>query len=178
MCVLLEALSQRMKRAVRSSMAVEVGAASVAFEHGDYARAMLAEMTDPSLQSRDWRRHVARGRQFNVMFAKCAFDSLQGGGTPEDRRTAIDISARRESLSDGSGSFVRWVPGPQQAADCLTKWFGNDVLRRAMNEGKWSLKESEEVRAERERRRESLKQSKLAREAAEHAEQVKSCHDA
>ncbi len=163
-CV-LEAMSQRTKRAGRSSMAVEVAAASLAFEHGDYARAMLCEMTEEKFALRDWRRHVARWRQYNVLDAKCAFDSLAGEGTPEDRRTAIDVSALRESLNDGSGSMARWVPGPQQAADCLTKWLGNDVLRVALTLCRWSLKESPEVRAERERKREALKLSKASKKA-------------
>ena len=109
MCV-LEALSQQMKRAERSSMAVGVAAASLAFE-----------------------------------------------GTPEDRRMAIDISALRESLNEVSGSLARWASGPPQAAGCLTKGLGDEGLRVALKLFRWSLKESPEVRAERERKRKELK---------------------
>ncbi len=76
-----EVLSQRMTRAGRLSMAVEFAAASLAFEHGGCARAMLCEMTEKKFALRDWRRHVARWRQYNVLDAKCAFDSLADEGT-------------------------------------------------------------------------------------------------
>ena len=90
-----------------------------------------------------------------------AFDSLQGDGTFDDRCIAVGISSLRKPLIDGSGSSVRWVIGNHQAAHWLMKCFGDEVLRRAMNEGRRSLKESEEVSDESEQCCESLLRSKL-----------------
>ncbi len=140
-CV-LEAISQRMKRQVRSSMAVEVGGISS-------ARAVLSEMTDPNFNIRSWRSHITRWRQFGVVDVKTAFDTLQGDGVPEDRRVAVDVAALRADLADESNSGMRWIPGEQQITDDLT----------VLESGRWNLKEDPAVR---ERRRELREKRKAA----------------
>lgn len=150
-CV-LEAISQRMKRQVRSSMAVEVGGISS-------ARAVLSEMTDPNFNIRSWRSHITRWRQFGVVDVKTAFDTLQGDGVPEDRRVAVDVAALRADLADESNSGMRWIPGEQQITDDLTKMHGNGLLRIVLESGRWHLKEDPAVR---ERRRELREKRKAA----------------
>ncbi len=157
-CV-LEAISQRMKRQVRSSMAVEVGGISSAFEHADYARAVFSEMTNPNFNIRSWRSHITRWRQFGVVDVKTAFDTLQGDGVPEDRRVAVDVAALRADLADESNSGMRWIPGEQQITDDLTKMHGNGLLRIVLESGRWHLKEDPAVR---ERRRELREKRKAA----------------
>ena len=147
---LLEASSQRIKRVVRSSLAAEVAAAALGFEHGDFVRAALAEVTIPEFSLRDWRRYAGTWRQVNVIDARTAFDLLQGESVPSDRRTAIDIAALRESLRDPeSRSCTRWLPGPQQLADSLTKPGGNQIIMQVLDGRGWSLREQDDVRAAR-----------------------------
>ena len=117
-----------MKRQVGSYLAVQFGAANLAFEHGDFARAVLAEMTVRDFEIRSWRRFICRWRQTSFVDAEICFDSLAGDNLPEDRRTAIDIAFLWADLSDESNSSLRWVPGEQRATDDLTKAAGNGVL--------------------------------------------------
>ncbi len=71
------------------------------------------------------------------------------------RRTAIDISALCESLNDGSGSLACGVTGPQQAADCLTKWLGNECAPCGADAVSMVTEGGPEVRSERERKRQA-----------------------
>jgi hypothetical protein len=86
------------------------------------------------------------------MDARTVFDALETQNTVSDRRTAIDIAALREAVAQGTGAFARWLPGPQQPADELTKFTSNGKLSELAAGGVWSLVESESVRAEREPR--------------------------
>ncbi len=165
-CV-LEALSQRMRRQVRSSMGVEVGAVNMAMEHGDFARAILSEIHDPAFDVRSWRSCIARWRQIGVIDAKTAFDSLSGDGVPEDRRTAVDIAAVKADLEDESNTSLRWIPGEQQASDDLTKWLGNGLTAVLLATGRWCIKEDPDIREKRKQLRERRSVLKAERKAAE-----------
>lgn len=46
---------------------------------------------------------------------------------------------------------IRWLPCPQHIADSPTKRHGNSVLLEVLKNGRWGLRETEEVRHERER---------------------------
>eukprot|EP00972_Heterocapsa_arctica_P088047 12983052-Heterocapsa_arctica.AAC.1 len=65
----------------------------------------------------------------------------------------------RDQLVESLGSaFIRWLQGPQQVADALTKICGSaSVLEQIMAGGGWSLKESAAVRATRDAAREQHK---------------------
>ena len=146
---LLEWSSTKIKRVVRSSMAAEVSAATSAFEHGDFVRVALAEMLQPDFELRMWRKCAAMWRQFSVIDAKCAYDSVNSALLPSDKRVAIDVAVLREALLEPeANSFMKWVPGPQMVSDSLTKLHGNDVLDAIMRDGTWSLVENEERRKE------------------------------
>ena len=61
-----------------------------------------------------------------------------------DRKLIVDIAILREALEDPQGhSYVRWVPGREVPCDSLTKWFGNDALLRVLQEGQWSLMDTD-----------------------------------
>ncbi len=124
-CV-LEALSQRMRRQVRSSMGVEVGAVNMAMEHGDFARAILSEIHDPAFDVRSWRSCIARWRQIGVIDAKTVFDSLSGDGVSEDSRTAVAITAVKADLEGEYNMSLRWIPGDQhgqrQSHEVVRDW--------------------------------------------------------
>ena len=102
-----------------------------------------------------------------VVDAKCGFDSLNGLSPPQDRRVAIDVAALKETLSEPeTQATARWLPGPQHVADALTKRFGNAILKEVMETNVWSLRETPEVRTERDRLRTLRKDAKAARERA------------
>lgn len=76
-----------------------------------------------------WAHFVRAWELLLVLEAKTAFDTLRSDSLPQDRRTALDMLALKESLlNDENNSFCRWVPGPQQLADELTKDKGNRML--------------------------------------------------
>ena len=118
----IEWCSTSCKRVVRSSSAVEAAAASLDYEHAEFLRAILCEVRDVGFVMRRWFEHVKQCPILLILDAKVAYDCLSSEELPQDRRTALDIRALRESLADPeASSFCRWIPGPQQASDCLTK---------------------------------------------------------
>ena len=147
--VVITAASVRCKRVVRSSLAVEAGACAQGMECGDYLRAAMAEIFEPKFSVREWRRYAALWKQYSVIDAKTCFDSLTHESLPSDKRTALDIAAIKESLVDsGDSAMIRWVPGPQQIADAMTKTGGgNGKLEELLRTGQWCLKEEAEVAA-------------------------------
>eukprot|EP00974_Lingulodinium_polyedra_P014833 1435448-Lingulodinium_polyedra.AAC.1 len=148
--VLAEAVSTRIKRTVRSSMAAEMGAASLALEHTEFARAAWAELLHPQFELRAWQYWAAKWRLYLVMDAKTGFDALEGDTTATDRRVALDIAAMKETLDEPAHEAgVRWVPGPQHFADGLTKLMHNGILDEVMAGQGWSLREDPGVRAKR-----------------------------
>jgi len=164
---LLESSSQRIKRSIRSSMGVEIAAAGTALEHGEFIRCAFAEMVFPDFSLRRWREWASRWRLVLVLDAKCGFDSLNGLSPPQDRRVAIDVAALKETLGEPENqATARWLPGAQHIADALTKRFGNAVLKAVMETNVWSLRETPEVRAERDRLRALRKEAKVTRERA------------
>ena len=106
-CNLLETVSTRIKRTVRSCLAAEMGSASLALEHGEFARVAFA----------DWRKFSARWALHLVIDAKTGFGVLQNETIPDDRRLAIDVTSLRETFQeDTAHAMVRWIPGPQHVA--------------------------------------------------------------
>lgn len=96
-----------------------------------------------------------------VLDAKTAFDTLKSDSLPQDRRTALDLLALKESLlDDTSNSFCRWVPGPQQLADGLTKEKGNKMLSEFFMTNEWSLKEDVMWQEQRAKQRENQRNYK------------------
>ncbi len=123
---IVEALSQCMRRQVRSFMGVEVSAVNMAMEHGDCARNILSEIQDPDFKVRNWRSCIAHWRQIGVIDAKTVFDSLSGDGVSEDRRTAVDITAVKADLEGEYNMSLRWIPGDQhgqrQSHEVVRDW--------------------------------------------------------
>ena len=150
--------SVRCKRVVRSSLAVEAGACAQGMELGDYLRAAMAEIFERDFRVREWRRYAALWKQYSVIDAKTCFDSLTHETLPSDKRTALDIAAIKESIAENEESaMIKWVPGPQQIADSMTKAGSNGTLEEMLREGRWCLQEdpavAEKRANEKERRR-------------------------
>ena len=96
----IEWCSTSCKRVVRSSSAVEAAAASLGYEHAEFLRAMLCEVREAGFVMRRWFEHVKECPILLIIDAKVAYDCLSSDELPQDRRTALDIRALRESLSD------------------------------------------------------------------------------
>ena len=99
--------------------------------------------------------------------AKTVFDCLESDNMPSDRRVAIDVCCLRESITSETQSAVRWLPGPQEPADELTKMLSNGKLSEIVERCTFTLVETHAVREERERQREVLRQRKLDNADAE-----------
>lgn len=136
----MEGMSSKLQRVVRCSMAAELSVAATAFEHGDYVRAVLGEMLDPTFKLREWKIAASMWKHVLVMDAKVAYDAIASEVSPTDRKLIVDIALLRETLEDPEGnSFLRWVPGKEIPGDGLTKWHANGALERVLQDGWWSL---------------------------------------
>ena len=78
--------------------------------------------------------------------AKTGFDVLTSEAQTSNRKIQIDFAVLKQALlEDHSDAFARWVPGHHMISDGLTKWFGNKALQKALVEGLWSLKDTDEA---------------------------------
>eukprot|EP00435_Cladocopium_sp_Y103_P017212 s2419_g4.t1 len=143
----VEAQSMKIQRIVRCSMSAELSMAAEAFEHGDYIRAVLAELTNHRFELRRWKWYASRWRHYLVIDAKTGYDVLNSECLTSDRKIMIDAAVLREAMTtEGTENYVRWIPGKEMISDGLTKWLDNHVLTRVMMEGKWSLVDTPEAR--------------------------------
>ena len=160
----IEAASMKIQRVVRCSMSAEVSMAATAFEHGDFVRAALSEIIHGRFVLKDWKLWANRWRHFLVIDAKTGFDVLTSESQTSDRKIQIDLAVLKQALlEDQSNSFARWVPGHHMVSDGLTKWFGNKALQRALTEGIWSLKDSDEAAGLRQTAADQRRKLKLQR---------------
>eukprot|EP00435_Cladocopium_sp_Y103_P053936 s805_g17.t1 len=162
---IVEAQSMKIQRVVRCSMSAELSMAAEAFEHGDYIRAVLAELTNSHFELRRWKWYASRWRHYIVIDAKTGYDVLNSECMTPDRKIMIDASVLREALmEEGSENYVRWIPGKEMVSDGLTKWLDNHVLAKVMMEGRWQLVDTpaaQKLRAEAaERKRRYVQQRK------------------
>ena len=67
--ILLEGQSSRIQRVARSSMAAELSEAATAYEHGDYVRALMAEILIPTFTARAWKMFSSRWSHVLVLDA-------------------------------------------------------------------------------------------------------------
>eukprot|EP00435_Cladocopium_sp_Y103_P067474 s325_g30.t1 len=156
---IVEALSMKIQRVVRCSMSAELSMAAEAFEHGDYIRAVLAEVLNPNFELKRWKWYASRWKHYLVIDAKTGYDVLNSECMTSDRKIMIDAAVLREALTEeGMENYVRWMPGREMVSDGLTKWLDNHVLGRVMMSGRWSLVDTPEAKklraeaAERKRR--------------------------
>eukprot|EP00435_Cladocopium_sp_Y103_P055481 s254_g18.t1 len=144
--VVVEAMSMKIQRVVRCSMSAEVSMAATSFEHGDFIRAALSEMIHGHFVLRDWKLWANRWRHFLVIDAKTGFDVLTNESQTSDRKIQIDLAVLKQALmEDQANAFAKWVPGHHMVSDGLTKWFGNKALQKALTDGLWSLKDTDEA---------------------------------
>ena len=169
---IVEGSSSKIQRAVRASMSAEVLSLATAFEHGDYVRAVFAELTDPSFELGKWKLSVKKWRHVLATDARTGYDALNNETVPSDRKIAIDIGVLRQALLESSGNtFVRWVPGHEMPCDGLTKWQHNRALTNVMSNGVWALADNPTAQAIRQqaavKKAMWRKQRKLSHEAVD-----------
>ena len=145
---IMEASSTKIQRVVRCSMSAEVSSLATAFEHGDYVRAVFAELIDPNFRIERWKLSASKWRHLLVTDAKTGYDAVSSEVLPSDRKIAIEVGVLRQGLLEpDTRNFIRWVPGSEMPGDGLTKWAHNHVLTRVMQEGQWSLVDTQEAQA-------------------------------
>ena len=141
----------KIQRVVRCSMSAELSMAAESFEHGDYIRAVLAELLNHKFELKRWKWYASRWKHYLVIDAKTGYDVLNSESMTSDRKIMIDAAVLREALvTEGAQNFVRWMPGREMISDGLTKWADNHVLHRVMTTGQWSLVDTPEAKALRE----------------------------
>ena len=145
---IVEGQSSKIQRIVRASMSAEVSSLATAFEHGDYVRAVFAELVDPGFRLDNCKLSACRWRHVLATDARTGYDALHSETLPSDRKIAIDIGVLRQAMLESSGSsFVRWVPGHEMPCDGLTKWQHKKALTTVMAEGTWALADNPHAQA-------------------------------
>ena len=144
---ILEGNSTKIHRVVRCSMSAEISSLATAYEHGDFVRAVMAELLDSHFEVRQWKAHVAQWKHVLATDAKTGYDAVSSETLPSDRKIAVDVAVLRQAvLEEDVGCFIRWVPGSEMPGDGLTNWGHNHVLCRVIASGEWALADNEEAR--------------------------------
>ena len=73
---IVEGNSTKIHRVVRCSMSAEISALATAFEHGDFVRAVYAELVDHRFELKDWKLHVTRFQHILATDARTGYDAL------------------------------------------------------------------------------------------------------
>ena len=144
---ILEGNSTKVHRVVRCSMSAEISALATAYEHGDFVRAVLAELLDADFKVQRWKAQVSRWRHVLATDAKTGYDAVSSEVLPSDRKIAVDVAVLWAVLEADVGCFIRWVPGSEMAGDGLTKWGHNKVLCRVIAQGEWAPADNEQAQA-------------------------------
>ena len=133
---------------VRCSVSAELSMAAESFEHGDFIRAALAEVIFADFKLRSWKWYASHWKHYLVIDAKTGYDVLASEAQTSDRKILIDAAVLRQALvEEGSGNFIRWMPGKEMISDGLTKWSDNGAPPQVTQEGRWSLVDTEEAQA-------------------------------
>jgi hypothetical protein len=136
--------SHRLKRPCPSSMHAEALALSEATKVGDFVRAALSEILFVDFALLPWEQVITRIPCIWATDSKGTYDVLDNEGSiPTDKQLAVEIaSLRRDSRRDNQ--TLKWIPGPRNLTDVLTKLivFPSLVLE-AMSRGVWALYDTE-----------------------------------
>ena len=166
-------LSHRLKRIARSSLATESMALCEATEHGEFLRACFRELTDPNFDYRKWEMHT-RGTQLIVgTDCRSIYDHLSAEkGLARDRILALDLAALKATFEgqlredlEGRNAVLRWVPGPYNLADGLTKFIAlQSLMISVLSEGQYTLADEATLLERAEQTKKQLKQKDLKRQ--------------
>ena len=119
---LLDWKTHRIRRACRSTIGAEAGAADVAIDHAVYAATAMHEIWCQGFRSTQCREKLPKEAISVYLITDCRslYDCLVKLSPPnvEEKRVAIDICSIREQID---ASHVKWTPTQEQWADFLTK---------------------------------------------------------
>ncbi|CAE8702081.1 unnamed protein product [Polarella glacialis] len=151
---LVEFGSNKIHRVVRSTMAAESAALSIALDKQLYVRMLLeALLYGERSFSPEWKEHMTipgmvmaqtRTKEFcvtgnMVTDAKSLYDHLsKTGNLPSERQVMLDLLAAKE-LEEAGVTQIRWVPSVHQLADALTKSMVSKVLVKFLDTNLYSL---------------------------------------
>ena len=148
--------SHRLKRVARSSLATEGMALCEAVEAAEHLRASLAELLWPALDYRRWEEASKFAKVVACTDAKSVYDHVtREAGTPGDKRLALDLVALKEFFhdqvtedSDRVQNILRWLPGPRNVADGMTKYLAvQDLLIAVLQSGRYTVADVGELEA-------------------------------
>lgn len=111
-------------------MATESMALCEATEHAEFLRACFCEMTDVEFDFRQWERSTLKVPLIAATDCRSVFDHISAErGLPRDRILALDLASLRATFesqlregAEGRNASLRWLPGPRNLADGLTKY--------------------------------------------------------
>jgi hypothetical protein len=169
--------SNKISRVVRSTMAAESAALSLALDRQLYVRMLLeALMYGERAQGYRWKENLSipgmvlaqtRTQAFivpgnMVTDAKSLYDHLsRTGNLPTERQVMLDLLAAKE-LEEANVTKIRWVPSVHQLADALTKNMQSAILTRFLTTNLYSLVQTG-AEAEAELHRASLRREQRQR---------------
>eukprot|EP00435_Cladocopium_sp_Y103_P040884 s349_g11.t1 len=154
-CNILSFHSGQTKRVCRSTLAAEASHLAEAVECGDWVTVLIEEALTGDVDLENWSSLIERRQRVYVTDAKSVYDYLQkdATSTSTDKRMAIEGALLRETCRK-DGAHVRWIDGPQNIANVLTKHNAEkDTLRQFLRDGMMSLQQTEENRKLKEKQR-------------------------
>ena len=185
-CDIVEFHSGTIPRVVKSTMAAESAALSIALDRQLYLRLLIEAILygEPEVFAHDWRQKL-KIPGICVTDAKSLYDHLsKTGSVPKEKQTLIDLLTARD-LAETKAVNLRWMPNRHMLADVLTKKVKpTPVLEKFLYDGLYSgVPTKEEVlseeyrqelrRAQRQRRKDRKKEAKALSEATAKLETVK-----
>ena len=156
--------SQKLKRAVASTLAGEALALSLLLAELEFIQLLFREMTKGDVKVHDPEEALMRyvpmvsaaaqlreyQRELALVDAKSVYDACQNSAVQgkQDKRTAIELCIIQESLRKRESS-LRWMPHGRMVLDMLTKpevVKGNAALHHLMKTGHLTIaRESESL---------------------------------
>lgn len=159
-------LSHRLKRVARSSLATESMALCEAAEHGEFLRACFRELIDPTFDYRKWEVNTRLTQLIVGTDCRSIYDHIAAEkGLPRDRILALDLAALKSTFEsqlregmEGRNAVLRWVPGPHNLSDGLTKYISmQSLMIHVLREGSYTLADEDTLLASANKTRETLK---------------------
>ena len=145
-------------RVVRSTLSAEAVALGSTLDRLSWIRIFWKWMKNPGVDWSDPDMVLSKSPQAVVATdCKLVFDISTKTSTPSctEHRTTLECLLIRERLAENCR--LRWLNSRAMLADCLTKSMDGEILRRALDVGKYSLYDENKILQERADKRSRLK---------------------
>ena len=150
--------SRKIPRVVRSTLSAEAVALGAALDQLSWLRIFWEWMKNPGVDWSNPNQVLAEAPQAVVATdCKSVYDLSTKTSTPacSEYRTTLECLLIREHLEENCR--LRWINSKAMLADCLTKSMDGEVLRRALQLGRYALFDENKVLQERADKRSRLK---------------------